>query len=103
MVLVLAGFALAFLRGANYLFALATAAIIAVIAILAFLVERNEDWFDDLPHWFERLLPVVPIVLLAALAVLLGVVHKRPAKAKKPRKEPALRPAREDLEREEAA
>jgi hypothetical protein len=89
VVLVLAGFALAFLRGANYLFALATAAVIVVIAIVAFLVERNRDWFDDLPHWFERLLPVVPIVLLAALAMLLGVVRKRPAKPKKTSEEPA--------------
>ena len=80
MVLVLAGFALAFLRGADYMFAVGTAAVIAVIAGLAVLVEQTE-WFDDLPHWLERLLPVVPIVVLAALAMLLGVVRKRPAKA----------------------
>lgn len=88
MVLVLAGFALAFLRGGSYLFALATAAVIVVIAILAFLVERNDEWFDDLPNWLERLLPVVPIVVFAALAMLLGVVRKRPRKPKAP-KEPA--------------
>ena len=80
MVLVLAGFALAFLRGADYMFAIGTAAVIAVIAGVAVLVEQT-DWFDDLPHWLERLLPVVPIVVLAALAMLLGVVRKRPAKA----------------------
>ena len=80
MVLVLAGFALAFLRGADYLLALSTAAVIAVIAILAVVVEQT-GWFDDLPHWLARLLPVVPIVVFAALAMLLGVVHKRPAKA----------------------
>ena len=98
VVLVLAGFALAFLRGADYLFALATAAVVAVIAIVAFLVERNEKWFDDLPNWFERLLPVVPIVVLAALAMLLGVVRKRPAKQTT---EPAL--GRADLAGKEAA
>ena len=91
MVLLLAGFALAFLRGADYLFALATAAVIAVIVILAVLVERTE-WFDDLPHWLERLLPVVPIVVLAALAMLLGVVRRRPAKPEETTTEPA-RPA----------
>ena len=91
VVLVLAGFALAFLRGANYLFALATAAVIAVIVIVAFLVERNKDWFDDLPHWLERLLPVVPIVLLAALAMLLGVIRKRPAKQSTTGPAPAAR------------
>jgi patatin-related protein len=80
MVLVLAGFALAFLRGADYMFAIGTAAVIAVIAGVAVLVEQT-DWFDDLPRWLERLLPVVPIVVLAALAMLLGVVRKRPAKA----------------------
>jgi patatin-related protein len=79
MVLVLAGFALAFLRGADYGFALATAAVIVAIAIVAIVVEQT-GWFDDLPHWLERLLPVVPIVVFAALAMLLGVVHKRPAK-----------------------
>ena len=62
------------------MFAIATAAVIAVIAGVAVLVEQT-DWFDDLPHWLERLLPVVPIVVLAALAMLLGVVRKRPAKA----------------------
>ena len=41
MVLVLAGFALAFLRGADYMFAIATAAVIAVIAGVAVLVEQN--------------------------------------------------------------
>jgi hypothetical protein len=72
--------ALAFVRGANYLFALATAAVIVVIAIVAALAERKDQWFDDLPHWLERLLPVVPIVTFAALAMLLGVVRKRPSK-----------------------
>lgn len=79
MVLVLAGFALAFLRGADYRFALATAAVIVAIAIAAIVVERT-DWFDDLPHWLDRLLPVVPILVFAALAMLLGVVRKRPAR-----------------------
>jgi hypothetical protein len=79
MVLVLAGFALAFLRGADYGFALATAAVIVVIAIAAIVVEQT-GWFDDLPHWLDRLLPVVPIVVFAALAMLLGVVRKRPAR-----------------------
>jgi hypothetical protein len=78
---------LAFLRGANYLFALTTAAVIVVIAILALVVERTE-WFDDLPHWLDRLLPVVPIVVFA-LAMLLGVVRKGPTKPKVTRKEPA--------------
>jgi patatin-related protein len=77
-ILVLAGFGLAFLRGGGLWFALATLLAIVAIAVVAYLVERNESWFDGLPNWVERLLPVVPIVVLATLTMLLGLVHGRP-------------------------
>jgi patatin-related protein len=80
MILVLAGFGLAFLRGAGKWFVLATALVIAAIIGVAVLAEWKDEWFDDLPNWLERLLPVVPIIVLAGLTMLLGVVHGRKAK-----------------------
>jgi amino acid transporter len=78
MILVLAGFLLAFLRGAGWRFVIATALAIALIIGVAVLAEWKDEWFDDLPNWLERLLPIVPIVFLATLTMLLGLTHGRP-------------------------
>jgi hypothetical protein len=78
-VLVLTGFALAFLRAGKWL-VLPLVLVIAAIVGITVLVAWKDEWFDDLPNWFGRLLPILPIVLLAALTMLLGVVHRPRAK-----------------------
>ena len=56
--------------------------VIAAIVGITVLVAWKDEWFDDLPNWFGRLLPILPIVLLAALTMLLGVVHRPRAKSR---------------------
>lgn len=73
--IVLAGFALALLRGGELWLGIGTAVAIVVIALAAYLVERY-DWIEELPEWLERLAPAVPIVVLALLAMLLGTIHR---------------------------
>jgi patatin-related protein len=75
--MVLAGFALALLRGGERWLAVWAAVAIVAIVVGAYVVERF-DLDEKLPDSLEGLAPAVPILALALLTALLGLIKRRP-------------------------
>lgn len=75
--ILLAGVALALLRGGEYLLLVWTVVAIVAIVVGAYVVDRY-NWLERLPNGLDDLAPALPILFLAVLVMLLGMMKRKP-------------------------